>query len=66
MLLTVNGRGREVPEGTTAKSLIVILGLDPERVAMEIDGDICPRAIWDSVELFEGQYIELVSFVGGG
>lgn len=66
MLVTVNGRGTEVPGGTTAEGLIGILGLDPDRVAMEIDGEICPRSIRDTVQLFEGQDIEIVSFVGGG
>lgn len=66
MMVTVNGRGTEVPDGITAEGLIGFLGMDSDRVAMEIDGEICPRAIRDTVELLEGQYIELVSFVGGG
>lgn len=66
MMVAVNGRGTEVPEGTTAERIVEIMGLDPSRVAVEIDGEICPRTMRDQVVLLPGQSIELVSFVGGG
>lgn len=66
MMVTVNGRGTEVPDGTTAEALIGILGLQGDRVAVEIDGEICPRQLRPTTVLLEGQCIELVSFVGGG
>lgn len=66
MIVTVNGIGTEVPEGTTAESLLDLLGHRTDWVAMEIDGTICPRGERGSIVLAPGQRIEIVSFVGGG
>lgn len=66
MRVTVNGEGVEVPEGTTAEDLISILGHRSDRVAVEVDGEICPRDRRGNFVLTPGQRIELVSFVGGG
>lgn len=66
MRVTVNGEGIEIPEGTTAEDLISILGHRSDRVAVEVDGEICPRNRRGSFVLAPGQRIELVSFVGGG
>ncbi len=66
MILRINGADAEVPDGTDAESLISFLGYRPERVALEIDGRICPRASRPTTVLEEGQRIEIVSFVGGG
>lgn len=66
MRVTVNGEEIDVPEGTTAEDLISILGHRSDRVAVEVDGEICPRDRRGSFVLTPGQRIELVSFVGGG
>lgn len=66
MIVTVNGIGTEVPEGTTAEGLLDLLGHRTDRVAMEIDGKICPRGERGTTVLAPGQRIEIVSFVGGG
>ncbi len=66
MRVTVNGEEIDVPEGTTAEDLISILGHRSDRVAVEVDGEICPRDRRGSFVLAPGQRIELVSFVGGG
>lgn len=66
MMIEVNGRAKEVPEGTTAGGLLDMLGHRAEVVAMEIDGKICPRQIRDTTVLEAGQSVEIVSFVGGG
>ncbi len=62
----VNGEERVFPEGSTALSVIESLGFDPSRVAVEIDGAICPRARVPTTEVADGCRIEIVSFVGGG
>ena len=42
--VTVNGKVIEVPEGTTLADLLGSEGYDRSRIAVEVDGDICPRA----------------------
>ena len=66
MIVTVNGTDTDVPDGTTAEDLVAILGHRTDRVALEIDGEICPRDRRASTVLRPGQKVELVSFVGGG
>jgi sulfur carrier protein len=66
MRLTVNGEGREVPEQTTVRGLVELLGLHDGPVAVERNGDVVPRAEHVSTGLGEGDVIEIVHFVGGG
>jgi thiamine biosynthesis protein ThiS len=62
----VNDESREVAEGTTLQSLVELLGLAPERLAVELNYNVIRRGEWPRVELSEGDRIEIVHFVGGG
>jgi thiamine biosynthesis protein ThiS len=64
--ITVNGEVRPVPRGETISGLLVLLGLDPERVAVELDGRIVKQPHWTATELRDGAQLEIVQFVGGG
>jgi sulfur carrier protein len=69
MKLIVNGRGREFPELESDSGLlrlIELLQLKADRVAVERNGDIVPRATWAEVHLEDGDKLEVVQFVGGG
>lgn len=64
---TVRVNGRDVPLGSgNAAELIESLGYDIRRIAVELNGDICPRASLGSTVLKDGDSLEVVSFVGGG
>lgn len=65
MRLTVNGEEREVAAGVVA-ALVVELGLDPRKVAVERNLEIVPRSQHGATPLAEGDRIEIVQFVGGG
>lgn len=66
MRLTVNGEAREVPEGTTVRGLVELLGLTDGPVAVEKNGEVVRRAQHASEGLAEGDVVEIVHFVGGG
>ncbi|HZI17142.1 MAG TPA: sulfur carrier protein ThiS [Pyrinomonadaceae bacterium] len=66
MRVRVNGEEREVPEGTTLGGLVGLLGLVPERLAVERNRQVVRRAEWAGTPLEEGDAIEIVHFVGGG
>ena len=69
MKLTINGRDREFPElepDSSLHHLIELLQLKADRVAVERNGDIVPRATWEEVALQDGDKLEVVQFVGGG
>ena len=66
MIVQVNGEAREVPEGTTVRRLVEILGLTDGPVAVEKNGEVVRRAQHTSEALAEGDVVEIVHFVGGG
>lgn len=63
--LTVNGETRRTLAATIAQ-LVIELGLKPEKVAVEHNGEIAPRSTLSDVALAEGDALEIVHFVGGG
>ncbi len=67
MRIEVNGEKREVPDATTLQQLVErILAFAPERLAIELNREVAPRARWSNMKLREGDRIEIVHFVGGG
>ena len=66
MRLTVNGETREAPDSATLADLLVSLGIDARRVAVERNRDIAPKSLWAQIVLAEGDQLEFVQFVGGG
>ena len=66
MQLHINGEQREFSDGMTVAALVAQLGMKPDRVAVELNMEIVPRATWDTVTLKDGDKLEVVHFVGGG
>lgn len=62
----VNGKPREVPDGTTVAGLLEILGVDRARVAVERNRQVILRRDYDATRLSAGDRVEIVGFVGGG
>ena len=66
MKIQVNGELREFPAGVTIEGLIVALGLEPTRVAVELNGEVVRRHDWATTTLRDDDRVEIVHFVGGG
>jgi len=66
MNVTVNGELREVPAELTVAGLLGHLGLSADRVAVERNLQILPRARWEDTSVQPGDRFEIVQFVGGG
>jgi thiamine biosynthesis protein ThiS len=62
----VNGETKELPPGTSVRSLLDQLGLNPGRVAIEYNLEILPKTKWDATQVAMGDRLEIVQFVGGG
>jgi thiamine biosynthesis protein ThiS len=62
----VNGDAHQVSLGASVTDLVNQLELAPERLAIELNLSILPRAKWAETELKPGDRLELVHFVGGG
>jgi thiamine biosynthesis protein ThiS len=66
MIVTINGERREVPDGLTVAALLEFIGMLRDRVAIERNLDILPRADWQETRLQPNDTFEIVHFVGGG
>jgi thiamine biosynthesis protein ThiS len=64
--IVVNGRTRSTPEGLNLSGLLVLLRVDPARVALELNRSIVARKDWDQTNVEKGATLEIVQFVGGG
>ncbi|HTW24393.1 MAG TPA: sulfur carrier protein ThiS [Candidatus Baltobacteraceae bacterium] len=66
MTITINGERREIPDGLNVIALLEHLGMMENRVAIERNRDILPRARWSETQVDAGDSFEIVQFVGGG
>ena len=66
MQIMLNGDPVEKPGGLTVEALLQQLGISRERVAVELNADIVPKADYEKQLLSDGDNIEIVHFVGGG
>ena len=66
MLVTVNGRASEVPDGTSLPDLVESLGLRVGSVVVEHNGTALLRSELAGVQLADGDRLELVRAVAGG
>lgn len=64
--VTVNGVARALATGSSLRDLIEVLGFAGRPIAVEVDGDVVPRAALADRTLAGGERIEIVTFVGGG
>jgi len=64
--ITVNGEAHQINPGARVTELIKQLELAQERLAIELNKSILPRAKWAETELRAGDRLEIVHFVGGG
>ena len=66
MELIINGKTEQLPDGINAAQLIEHLGLENERLAMEVNQEIVPRSTFETCILNAGDKIEIVRAIGGG
>jgi sulfur carrier protein len=66
MLVKINGDSREVPDGLTVSTLLNFLEMRNDRVAIEHNLKILPRAMWNETKIQPNDNFEIVHFVGGG
>lgn len=65
MRIVINGDPRELAASNVAE-LVHALGLTGDRVAVEQNLEIVPRASWAATAVRAGDRFEIVHFVGGG
>ena len=66
MTVSINGESREIPDGLSVLQLLEHLSINSDRVAIERNRDILPRAQWPETRVQQNDSYEIVHFVGGG
>jgi len=64
-MVKVNGTELDIA-GKTVEQYLETTDYDRKRIAVERNGDIVPKAKYAETVLYDGDSIEIVSFVGGG
>ena len=64
-MVKVNGTEMDIA-GKTVSEYLAITRYDPKRIAVERNGDIVIKSLYDATVLNDGDCLEIVSFVGGG
>ena len=65
-MIIVNGREDPGARGRTLLDYVEAAGYRIDRVAVEVNGDIVPKASYDDRSLSDGDRVEIVHFMGGG
>lgn len=66
MDIVLNGERRTAPDQATVLELLQAFGIDPGRVAVELNGAIVKKTLWAETRVEPGSTLEVVMFVGGG
>ena len=66
MKLTINGEERAFDGLADVAGLVLALGLDARKVAVERNLEIVPRSAYGRTALADGDRIEIMHFIGGG
>ena len=64
--IILNGEQTSLQPDMTVTDLLVTLGLQDKRVAVEINLDIIPRSEYQATRLNQGDKVEIVQAIGGG
>ncbi len=64
--MVINGKEREMQQQVSLAELLWQEGFLEERVAVELNGEIIPKAAYGSTLVGGADRLEVVSFVGGG
>ena len=68
LMVVLNGQERtlEIEDVAYLAEVVAALGLKPDRIAVEHNGEIARRSAWGGIKVRDGDKLEVVHFVGGG
>lgn len=66
MIAQVNGKDIEIDSQSTVATLIIQLGYQDQRIALEVNESIIPKSKHTEFTLNDGDKIEIIKAVGGG
>ena len=66
MTIHLNGDPYDLPGPESGAGVLARLGIDPRRVAVELNLVVLKRAAFETTMVQQGDVMEIVNFVGGG
>ena len=66
MRIVVNGEDLSFPPGLTVHNLLLEMGIVPETIIVEHNGQFVLRSEFKTTAILDGDSLELIQFVGGG
>lgn len=66
LVVFLNGKAVELPEGLTIAGLVGQRGLNPDTVIVEYNYQLVEKETWPGIVLKENDRLEVLRFVGGG
>jgi len=66
MKVLINGQQNNINNNLTVKQLVIDLGYEEKRFALEINGQVIPKSEYAKKIIFENDRLEIISAVGGG
>jgi sulfur carrier protein len=66
MIVTVNGQVDNLPDGANVDTVVTRLGKGRKGIAVAINEAVVPRSLWSSVELVDGDRVEVLTAAQGG
>ena len=62
----VNGREMELENDMSVEEFLRLQGFDLRFIAVEADGEILSKTLWETTQISDFKIYEIVEFVGGG
>src|SRR5262245_29814733 len=64
--IVLNGERSTLPQSLSIEQLIARIGLDPRKIAVELNREVVPKARHSEQRVQAGDAVEIVTLVGGG
>ncbi len=66
MQIYVNGEEKQIPDATDMATLIDLMQLSDQRIAVEVNEELVPRSTFVGHQLKQDDQVEIIHAVGGG
>lgn len=66
MNIIINGETKEIAGEINLRELLKLLSLPSERIAIELNREVVRKKDWETIEVRDGDKLEVIHFVGGG
>jgi sulfur carrier protein len=66
VIVTINGETGDLPDGSSVDIVVARIGRGRKGIAVAINDTVVPRSRWSSVELVDGDRVEVLTAAQGG